>query len=110
MKRGNLLWTSSRMMLAEHRQLLNERIHEKDGEYNVIRLFDEQQKDEWQNIISEAIINEFEIVIKLDNKSLKQVIGKIVDWNCEQGFFCVQIKNGERKKIFVYEINDLMIK
>ncbi len=110
MKRGNLLWTSSRMMLAEHRQLINERIINQDGEYNVKRLFDEQQMDEWQSTISEAVINDFELVIKLDNKLLKQVVGKIVDWNLEQGFFCMQTKSGERKKILINEINDLMIK
>lgn len=110
MRRGNLLWTGSRMMLSEHRQLINERISDQNGEYNIKRIYDEQQSDEWQKIWIEAIINNFEVVIKLDNKLLKQVVGKIVDWNLEQEFFYLQLRNGERMKILISEINDLIIK
>ncbi len=110
MRRDNLLWTGSRMMLAEHRQLLNEKINDQKDEYDIKRVYDEQQSNEWQKIWNESINNNFEVVIKLNNRLSKKVTGKIVDWNLEQEFFYLQLKNGEKLKILVSEINDLIIK
>ena len=110
MKRGNLLWVGSRMMLAEHRQLLNEKNKERKNIYKKNGVFDEQQVDEWQNLWAEAIINDLEVVIELDNRVLKQASGKIVNCNLEEGCFYLQLLNGERVKILVSEIKDLMIK
>lgn len=108
MTRCNLLWTGSRMMLAEHRQLLNERVRNKRDESDLKHGNDEQQFEKWQEIWSVAINNNSEIVVLLNNKILKQVVGKIVSWEPEQGYFYIQTKKGERIKLEISEVIDLL--
>lgn len=109
MKRGNLLWTGSRMMLSEHRQLLNQRMKEEEEAYQLDREWDQQQFEEWQEIWNQAITNHEEVTITLGCKTREQVTGKIVDWNAEQGDLYLQGKDGERKKIAVNKMIDLKL-
>ena len=77
MNRGNLLWTGSRMMLAEHRQLLNERL--KENERRERPILDEQQKEWMAELISQSIVNDIEVVIELfDPTQEKKLTGKIL--------------------------------
>lgn len=108
MKRGNLLWVGSRMMLSEHRQLLNEKLKEEQEEYDVKYGREEQQLEEWQEIWSEAIINHQKISIIINKKERKQVTGVIVDWCLEEGIIYLQNKEGERKRIDIKGIVDLI--
>ncbi|TCS84457.1 YolD-like family protein [Tepidibacillus fermentans] len=76
MNRGNLLWTGSRMMLAEHRQLLNERLKEAGRKEKP--LLDEQQKEWIAQSISEAMVNDLEVIITLfEPYREKKIKGKI---------------------------------
>ncbi|MFV9510035.1 YolD-like family protein [Tepidibacillus sp. LV47] len=77
MNRGNLLWTGSRMMLAEHRQLLNERL--KEAERKEKPILDEQQKEWIAQSVSEAIANDLKVTITLfDRYKEIKITGKIL--------------------------------
>ncbi|GBF11091.1 YolD-like family protein [Tepidibacillus infernus] len=77
MNRGNLLWTGSRMMLTEHRQLLNKRLRDINKKQKP--LLDEQQKEQMVQIISEAMVNDLEVIITLfDPYHEKRITGKVL--------------------------------
>ncbi|KXG43807.1 YolD-like family protein [Tepidibacillus decaturensis] len=77
MNRGNLLWTGSRMMLTEHRQLLNKRLRDINKKQKP--LLDEQQKEQMVQIISEAMVNDLEVIITLfDPYHEKRLTGKVL--------------------------------
>ncbi|WP_339062188.1 YolD-like family protein [Tepidibacillus marianensis] len=77
MNRGNLLWTGSRMMLAEYRQLLNERFKEMERKQKPI--LDEQQKEWIAELISQSMVNDLAVVIDLfDPYQEKEITGKIL--------------------------------
>lgn len=95
-------------MLAEHRQLLNEKLGNQKDEHDVKHGYDEQKFEEWQETCIKAITNNSDIVIKLNNKILKRLIGKIVDWDPGQGYFYIQTRDGERVKILISEIIELL--
>lgn len=107
MRRGNLLWTGSRMMLAEHRQLLNESLEKKE-EGSEKRDWDEQQLEEWQEILNQSFYhkNRVHFILK-GKKEKKRLIGYIADWSIAQGILYVQ-KENERIQISVEEIENLM--
>lgn len=107
MKRGNLLWTGSRMMLAEHRQLLNERLEEKE-EGSEKRHWDEQQLEEWQELLNQSFYHKKRVQFILkEKKERKRLIGYLVDWSIAQGVLYIQ-KENERIKISVGEIENVM--
>jgi len=111
MKRGNLLWTGSRMMLAEHRQLINERmklIPDADVELEP----DEQLLEEWQEVWSVAATNGDYVLITSNNKSrTKQKItkqkGRIVGW--DNGAIYLQTEDDERVKVLINQIIDFKL-
>jgi len=77
MNRGNLLWTGSRMMLAEHRQQLNDRFKEFERKQKPI--LDEQQKEWMAELISQSMVNEIEVVMKLfDPFQENNIVGKVL--------------------------------
>lgn len=111
MKRGNLLWTGSRMMLSEHRQLLSERLREEEAEYDSVKELDEQMLGEWQEIWEEAVANNREVLITFsNNKAQEKVAGRIVSWNQEQGILYLRIRSDERIKILFKQIIDFQLK
>lgn len=109
MKRGNLLWEGSRMMLAEHRQLLNScnvdrRDTSGDRTENTLANF-----EEWQQVWERAIADDLELNIWLD--AGKQLLtGQVSGCDETQGFFRLRDQAGREHKIFISEIVDLMIK
>ncbi|MGD9678761.1 MAG: YolD-like family protein [Vulcanibacillus sp.] len=109
MKRGNLLWIGSRMMLAEHRQLINEQLNYQKGERDLKHEYDEQKFEELQEKWLKAVTNNSSVVIKLNNKLLIELSGKIVDCDSGQDYFYLQKKEGERVKIIISEIVDIII-
>ncbi|OEF99932.1 hypothetical protein BHF71_07435 [Vulcanibacillus modesticaldus] len=110
MRRGNLLWTGSRMMLSEHRQLLNELLREEQIEDDLIRELDQQQLEEWQEILNRAIANHQEIIVTIGYKEKKQLIGRIVTWDVEQGDLYLQIEEDERIRVLAKQIIDLKLR
>lgn len=108
MKRGNLLWTGSRMMLAEHRQLLNERLTKGTIDNSLNNELDEQQLEEWQEALSEAIANNRKVnIIYMPNK--QSINGYIVDWNVEQGTIYLQENDDIRTKLSIKKIIDFRL-
>jgi len=107
-KRGNLLWTGSRMMLAEHRQLLNQRLQEKTEE-DLQREQDEQQLEAWQEMLNEAVTYRKKVVIRLKGEAKKEVTGFIVDWDTEQRILYIQADDQERIKAYVDYIADFKL-
>ncbi len=105
MKRGNLLWIGSRMMLSEHRQLLNKRLQEVEEADDLKRQKDEQQLEEWQEIVNTALAFHKRVVITLNNEV---VIGYIVDWNIERGVLYIQSNDHKRVKVSINQITDLL--
>lgn len=108
MKRGNLLWTGSRMMLSEHRQLLNQRLEQPIEDCDVERVNDEQQLDEWEELLARAINDDIEVKISFINCDVKDIIGKIIDCDSELGFLYLKLKNEEIKKISVKDIKNFI--
>lgn len=103
MKRGNLLWTGSRMMLAEHRQLINERIKlipDSDVELEL----DEQLLEEWQELWNIAVVNGDYVIITTTNKGRNKQKGKIVSWDNKAIY--LQNDEDERVKILISQIVD----
>ena len=108
MKRGNLLWTGSRMMLSEHRQLLNENLKKKINVDNDLeRKQDEQLLNEWQDLWEQALTNNCKVLIDYGNQ--KRVIGKIADWKGEQKIIHIQTEEGCLIKVPVNKITDFKI-
>jgi|GEM_PF-3539401 hypothetical protein len=109
MKRGNLLWEGSRMMLAEHRQLLNNcnverRDTSKDHLENTQANFEEWQQD-WET----AVINDLELNIWLADRK-QPLTGQVVGCDATQGFLLLRDQSGNEHKICISEIVDLMIR
>lgn len=110
MKRGNLLWEGSRMMLAEHRQLLNSS--------NQLRRTDLEEKicseqinyEEWQHIWESALINDSEICIQLRGVKREALVGKISNWNSEEGIICIIDSQEIENKVIISDITGLKIK
>ncbi len=109
MKRGNLLWEGSRMMLAEHRQLLNScnQVRRDDYEEEVAR--EQINLEEWQRTWERALVNDLEICIKLRGSKREALVGRINDWSNEEGFIRIIDSQGIRNKVIISEIADLMI-
>lgn len=106
MKRGNLLWTGSRMMLAEHRQLINERmklISDNDVELEP----DEQLLEEWQEVWNTAVTNDDYVVITTSNKGRNKQKGRIISW--DNGTIYLQTDDGERMKVRINQIIDFKL-
>ncbi len=97
MKRGNLLWTGSRMMLSEHRQLLNQRLKEKRTDEDLKRGIDEQQLREWQDLWLEAVETGSKVIITDGyNKNME---GHIIQWDIGQRIIYLQVSHDERIKV-----------
>lgn len=107
MKRGNLLWTGSRMMLSEHRQRLNERIIAGVSGYELERALDEQQYEEWQEIWAEAVNNRLKVTISYHSQTLKEAEGYIKAWDLQ----AIYLQQGEDDciKISFNKIIDLKL-
>lgn len=106
MKRGNLLWTGSRMMLAEHRQLINERmklIPDSDVELEI----DEQLLEEWQDIWNRAVVNDDYVIITTSHRGRNKQNGKIVSWDNKAIY--LQTDEGERVKVPINQIIDFKL-
>ena len=106
MKRGNLLWTGSRMMLAEHRQLLNERLKKPFDEDLKFEL-DEQLLEEWQEVWNEAALNNYNVIIFFNSKGKNQVRGHLIKW--ETDLIYLQAVDGESFKIPIKHITDFKL-
>lgn len=104
MKRGNLLWTGSRMMLSEHRQALNNRLAETNEEYDLELEIDQQQFEQWQDILNELAKNP-ELVVKiLYGKEKKQLIGHLIAWDSNQQVIYIEDHDEQRIKVPFREI------
>lgn len=106
MKRGNLLWTGSRMMLAEHRQLINERmklIPDNDVELEP----DEQLLEEWQEVWNTAVANDDYVIIITSNKGRNKQKGRIISWDNRTIY--LQTDDGERMKVRINQIIDFKL-
>lgn len=110
MKRGNLLWEGSRMMLAEHRQLLNSCNQLRRTNYEEEVCSELINYEEWQCTWERALLNDLEICIQLRESKGKTLVGKINDWNIEEGLICIVDSQGIKNKIMISAIADLMIK
>jgi len=77
MNRGNLLWTGSRMMLSEHRQMLNERLEQDTIVEKPV--LDEQQIEMISSTITEAIQDDLTVKISIFQQyEIKDLVCKIL--------------------------------
>lgn len=109
MKRGNLLWTGSRMMLSEHRQLLNERLKQGDVEEDTKLEIDQQKMEEWQEIWDEATENHSKVFITYDKLNKRYLEGYIIGWSIEEGSIYLLMENEERRKLLISKIIDFKL-
>ncbi|MFC0299898.1 YolD-like family protein [Virgibacillus soli] len=72
----NLLWESSRMMLPEHKEVLQR--HQKELDKRIIPLFDEQQNELFSHVIVEAIKQNKDVKIQYFHPyEDRYIVGKI---------------------------------
>lgn len=110
MKRGNLLWEGSRMMLAEHRKLLNSTNLHRRNNFEEEISSDQINFEEWQRTWGEALSKDLEIRIRLKGTKKKIITGKINGWCFEEGYILLIDTQGIKNKVIISEIVDLMIK
>jgi|SRR5690606_3913028 len=98
LKRGNVLWESSRMFLPEHREQLLARRKEKERVEKPI--LDEQQQEEVNRVISEAIVEGCQVTITYyDEGHIYALTGDIHSWDMYAQVLHVRDEDGEMHAI-----------
>lgn len=103
------MWTGSRMMLSEHRYLLNQRQEKQIEECDVERENDEQQLEEWEELFDVAINNDIKVKITIADNGTREFIGEIINCDSELGLLYLKLQNDEIKKIYIKDVRKFLL-
>ncbi len=92
------------MMLSEHREALNQRLTELKEEFDLEQVIDEQQLEEWQNVLETAAKKQDLQLRIIYGKEKKEIIGHLIAWDSNQQMIYIEDDKEERTKITFKEI------
>ena len=97
------------MMLAEHRQKINERLKQAYYEEDVSRSLDEQTLEEWQHALMESIHFKRDIIIIYNQVQRKEVKGIVMNILQDRELVYLQTPMKEQLRIPLLQIIDIRL-